>query len=400
MRPPKANRKPTFFWQALLIMLPVIVLAVFGFVSLRQDKLLAEQEAQERAQIIADELRAQLWTAVTNGGAMAGPPAPFRFQVDNAGQLIFPPPVGPLPKPAPLRFSELNRDQARLWQQAHKVEAEVKKSDEAAKAYSDFLSLDPPKDFAASACYALGLLLAKEGNPGASAEMFRRCTKEYPDARGETGLPLSPLAQFKLLELETNRPVAERREALDLFCSNLVHQPMPLTDQLLQMIPVQENVPGAKLVAEKWRTIWQEQERERHLYSAACSHFGRGPLPFRSLDEIVLVPRYPSKRSKSFRPSSSLVSLTETTSSEDSNAPSPRFLWFTTREPWSSGLTNNFQVSTNSIPRPPMADQEWLALREKSSSTSWWFVCQTVSEAGRGLIKVLDRGGKQVPDYF
>src|SRR6266704_3666507 len=196
MRAPKTNQKATFVWQATLIVLPVIVLAVFGFLSLRQDKLLAEQEAQERAQIIADELRAQLWTAVTNGGAMAGPPAPLRFQVDNAGQLIFPPPVEPWPKPAPLRFSELNPDQARLWQHTRKAEADVMRPEEAAKAYNDFLSLDPPKDFAASACYSLGLLLVKAGNPGAAAEMFRRCTEEFADALGETGLPLAPLARF------------------------------------------------------------------------------------------------------------------------------------------------------------------------------------------------------------
>ena len=46
------NTKPTFLWQALLIVLPIIVLAIVGFFSLRQDKLLAQQEARERAQAI------------------------------------------------------------------------------------------------------------------------------------------------------------------------------------------------------------------------------------------------------------------------------------------------------------------------------------------------------------
>ncbi len=65
MRARKANRKATFFWQALLIVLPVIVLAAFGFLSLRQDKVLAQNEAAERAQGIADNLLPQLWTALT-----------------------------------------------------------------------------------------------------------------------------------------------------------------------------------------------------------------------------------------------------------------------------------------------------------------------------------------------
>src|SRR5438034_1098606 len=59
---PRASRKPTFFWQAVLIVLPVAVLAALGLVSLRQDKLLAEQEAREQAQAIA-------WTLALECGA-------------------------------------------------------------------------------------------------------------------------------------------------------------------------------------------------------------------------------------------------------------------------------------------------------------------------------------------
>ena len=57
-RPTKINRKPTFFWQGLLILLPVMALAGFGLSFLRQDKRLAENEAKERAQILADDLSA------------------------------------------------------------------------------------------------------------------------------------------------------------------------------------------------------------------------------------------------------------------------------------------------------------------------------------------------------
>ena len=52
----REQRRPTFFWQGMLILLPVIVLAVAGLFSLRQDKLLAEQEARESGQIFAQRL--------------------------------------------------------------------------------------------------------------------------------------------------------------------------------------------------------------------------------------------------------------------------------------------------------------------------------------------------------
>ena len=43
------NQQPKFFWQGAGILLPVVVLAVAGLVSLRQDEHAAEQDARERA---------------------------------------------------------------------------------------------------------------------------------------------------------------------------------------------------------------------------------------------------------------------------------------------------------------------------------------------------------------
>jgi hypothetical protein len=54
-----------FLWQALLILLPVSVLAAVGIYSLRQDKVLAQHEAVERAQAIADNLLPKIWTELT-----------------------------------------------------------------------------------------------------------------------------------------------------------------------------------------------------------------------------------------------------------------------------------------------------------------------------------------------
>src|SRR6266496_2668844 len=65
----RSNRKPTFFWQALLILLPVCVLSVFGVASLRQDRLLVEQEARERAGRIAEDLSERIWNGLVGANA-------------------------------------------------------------------------------------------------------------------------------------------------------------------------------------------------------------------------------------------------------------------------------------------------------------------------------------------
>jgi signal transduction histidine kinase len=45
----RAQRKPTFFWQGVLILLPVIVLAIVSFASMVRDEVSAEQDARSRA---------------------------------------------------------------------------------------------------------------------------------------------------------------------------------------------------------------------------------------------------------------------------------------------------------------------------------------------------------------
>jgi len=49
-------RRASFVWQAALIILPVVILTMLGLLSLRQDRLLAEQAARERAGRLAQEV--------------------------------------------------------------------------------------------------------------------------------------------------------------------------------------------------------------------------------------------------------------------------------------------------------------------------------------------------------
>jgi hypothetical protein len=47
--------KPSFFWRAVLIVLPVLVLAALGSTSLHQDKVVAKKEAEDKSQGVANE---------------------------------------------------------------------------------------------------------------------------------------------------------------------------------------------------------------------------------------------------------------------------------------------------------------------------------------------------------
>src|SRR5208283_3745134 len=106
MAAPGTSRKPTFFWQAVLILLPVAVLAVIGWESLRQDAILAEHDARERAQTVADDFLHKFSAELSSTEPRTD--ATFSFVVDPAGGLLFPPAWDPLPTPQPFNGSQLD----------------------------------------------------------------------------------------------------------------------------------------------------------------------------------------------------------------------------------------------------------------------------------------------------
>src|SRR5512133_2112754 len=75
-----------FAWQAMLILLPLCLLATLGVISLRQDRLLARHGAAERARSIADGLTPQISTEILRVAEQA----PERFCIDSSGVLLFP----------------------------------------------------------------------------------------------------------------------------------------------------------------------------------------------------------------------------------------------------------------------------------------------------------------------
>src|SRR5436190_16426529 len=144
------QRKPTFRRQAALILLPVLVLAAVGWMSLRQDKILAEHDARERAGTIANDLIPAIQDKLA---AKRPDETSFAFHVNEAGQLLFPPPRAPVPAPRPFDIAALSPTQAQLWRNLRRS-LDV---DAAIKTTKDFIESKPPENFSATACYDLGL---------------------------------------------------------------------------------------------------------------------------------------------------------------------------------------------------------------------------------------------------
>src|SRR4051812_46158735 len=111
----RTNRKPSFFWQAVLILAPMLVLAKLGALALSQDKRMAEHEAALRAQDIAEQTADLLWQELQRDEPFTNqfsfddkhPGSTFldyasgtrRIEIDATGRLISPAPfdLAPLP---------------------------------------------------------------------------------------------------------------------------------------------------------------------------------------------------------------------------------------------------------------------------------------------------------------
>ncbi len=372
----RPKRKATFLWQGVLILLPVVLLAAAGLFSLRRDQLLTRQEASQRAQTLADDLFQKIWTGLT---ATKEPVQlqPHAFQVDVAGQLVFPPPSARLPVPSPPAMENLNSEQVRLWRSAQAQPIATQDSAVALQAWRDFVDSNPPVQFAAPARYVLGLLLAKAGDNKAAAQMFTSVAEQYPDAVGESGLPLQPLAQLKLVELEVMEAGATSPgyvPAVAALCSNAVYRPTLLTPHLLKTLQEEATAPQAQKEVQKWQSVWQGHEETRELFEAAGLHFST-PHPL-TLPPLVSQPTVPPEAG--FSPP----------------LPAGAF-WFATPWDWRS-----FSLPGQAVPLGAMAEgRDWLAMPFQDSALNHWFLCLPGYEVGNRITALLAGAGR-MPEYF
>src|SRR2546430_5731919 len=151
----RPSRKPSFLWQGVLILAPVLVLAGIGGYALWKDQRLAIREAEGRAQELADQAAGKIWDELEKASVPA-------IQFSRSGRLLVPRPYEEVPAPHPLDEAELSADQRRLWSVAQSTVAESNRSN-AAELIGEFLKSDPPPEFAAMAHFNRGLALERSG---------------------------------------------------------------------------------------------------------------------------------------------------------------------------------------------------------------------------------------------
>src|SRR5260221_10535303 len=112
------NEGPGFFWQGLLIVLPVVLLAGLGLFSLRQDRRLAEQDARQRAQDTVQQLASGLGRRV---GSHLEDVLFVPASLSESGELAWPPLWQAAPAP-PGWWNAFSEAQWQAWQGAQALE--------------------------------------------------------------------------------------------------------------------------------------------------------------------------------------------------------------------------------------------------------------------------------------
>ena len=268
-----APRQPRFFWQGVLILLPVAVLAGAGFFSLRQDRVLARLEAREKAQSLAEDCARVLWAKLTDPSSV-NEFKEHTFRLDAAGRLVFPPPGAALPVPMPVDLSALNATQRADWLASQTFATNEDERTTGIATCRRLIESKPPEPFMAATQFRLGQLLALVEDYDGAGGAFRFVTEQSPSMMSESGLALGVLAELKLLEMSA-RHSSPSKAALSTrlwtFCSNAVCRPTFLTPRLLgRAAEIEAATDGTNIVA-AWRENWADQESLRALANAALA---------------------------------------------------------------------------------------------------------------------------------
>jgi signal transduction histidine kinase len=250
--------KPTFFWQGLLILLPAVVLATFGFVSLRQDRVLAFHDATEQAKTMTKEVVEVLLPSALGARTLSSqailnfqndPSAPelepillhsrenaghIAFLIGDHGELLYPKPLLPLPMEA-LDAGNVASPELNALEDIRQTAATNQNAGAAIRSYQQLLGASPSGVIAAMAGYELATLLRRQGALQEAWNLFETIAGTSGGAVGETGLPLRPLAELQLVEMESDLPKLESKRLpwLNSLCATVVLEPFVLSEFLL-----------------------------------------------------------------------------------------------------------------------------------------------------------------------
>ena len=283
MKPPAPRPKPTFLWQALLILLPMVLLTLAGFWALRQDRRLVEQDARERAvevlRALSPFVEQTLRFGLVDGDLRVSSDDPESISIESLrffcrwdadGHLIAPPDYKDPPAPAPW-WSDLTSAQRTAWDKALLAGARDAAEPDPEEALAGLLKSEPAESAGVAAQFELlRARFLKTGEADAAGELLA-FARAHSESTSATGLPLAALAAATLL---THRQAAAQDNVLvEALRTCVLESPSALTPLLLRQASEasRDNPPERTGELAELRKLWTAQSRLRQLAHALAN---------------------------------------------------------------------------------------------------------------------------------
>ncbi len=188
----------SLIWRAALIVLPVAILSGIALYSLREDKASIEEEARDRAKVLAPDLARRLGEGVSQ--TIKRQPAEFAQGTLAGGRIVFPRDYAAAPEPADWP-EKLSPGQARLWQAAQASIFQTRDLEAARRAFTALATSGASAPARANAEFGLLLLEAKRGaSPPTIAKQATGLARKNGGVLTESGTPLADLSLLLALK--------------------------------------------------------------------------------------------------------------------------------------------------------------------------------------------------------
>ena len=292
-----------FFWQGVLIVLPAVVLAIFGLAALQQDRLLVRQQAIEQARKAANDAVQVLLPAalvVTPPSATEFPDrsaVPLRPSddmvlsaakrtpgwtvclIDTAGNLLYPPSEGPRLQTETESPEALSEALRLAWITAQAAELRPDAAKDVIAEYERFLTGSPPNGFAAQAIYRIGVLSANCGQIQQARDRFTQLRREMPNVLSGAGVPLALYSAWQLLKLpgESVGTGESRENLLNSMCGQAVVRFPILAPTILDDVGEDHGVDQPEV--QRWREVLFAHRQARGVHVAWCARVEAGSNP-------------------------------------------------------------------------------------------------------------------------
>lgn len=284
----RTHRKPTFFWQGILLLLPVAVFGCLGVVFLNRDKASVRREAEENARVLGGQIADYVGSRLTQRieDAYRSPlqlrertllSSTLRSPKENREEFRIPfarsqsgIEDGTNQNPAALgaeiwspRLIVTTNDAELLWPKPYPVAPQPEPVIVPDSTLGENTSARTTRE---SFLTARNLIV--EGNSPEALALLRVLATNSAHSFSDAGIPLQPLASLLALRLINETNSHDHRAAALQLASNAVNWPSILTDSFLDEAVLAwpeagEHEPEATPVW--WRQRWRAEEDARDL---------------------------------------------------------------------------------------------------------------------------------------